>query len=161
MYKTMNDTINENNYNSNNLNICPICHENIDCMIPESYIIFNCCNQIAHIDCIISWANSNFAKNNKDNISSCIMCQSENEILHDITRNLNDISINIIHNNTNTPDLQNINSENIESDENNSTEPDQNNSTEPDQNNKWLPPCIKICTFIIGIGIIIILIIII
>jgi hypothetical protein len=83
-------------------NICPICHENIDFTKPESYIIFNCCNQMSHIKCIILWANSEFSRSSKSNVRySCIMCQQSNDILRDIAQNITnntDISINLSNN---------------------------------------------------------------
>ena len=52
-----------NEYNNDYDNMCPICHEIIDLNIPESYIILDCCKQSVHLDCIVDWTNSNFAKN--------------------------------------------------------------------------------------------------
>ena len=103
--------------NDSNENICPICHENIDFNKPESYIIFNCCNQMSHLNCLISWTNSVFTKSIKyNNRYTCIMCQKPSEFTQDIaqnicTQNIQDQSINCI---------QNINIETSENDSNTS-----------------------------------------
>lgn len=105
------------NINDSNENICPICHENIDFTKPESYIIFNCCNQMSHLKCLVSWTTSVFTKSIKSNNKyTCIMCQQPSEFLEDIAQNiyrqiLSDQSINYI---------QNINIEISEGDSNNS-----------------------------------------
>ena len=111
-----NDSENDCENNSEN-NICPICHEIINFSNPESYIIFNCCNQLSHIECLILWTNSEFSKSNKSNIKySCIMCQQQNDIIRDIADNL------YIQNNTETylNNSQNINNQITENSSNNS-----------------------------------------
>ena len=150
-----------NEYNKNKLvidtefNICPICHENIDFTKPESYIIFNCCNQMSHMNCIILWVNCEFSRSNKPNIKySCIMCQEPNEMLHDIAQNIanpTDISINISNNVTDSNIHDTYDSDNIDSENYN----DSNEENMQNLNEEYINCQKRICKFmsciIIGI----------
>ena len=175
--ETSNKTIIE--YNDNNL--CPVCYENIDLTKPESYIIFNCCNQMSHIDCIISWTNSAFSKTSKSNLRiKCIMCQEDNEMLYDIVITLNNYNNynnynNSINNGTNNS-INNGTNNSINNSINNGTNNSTNNDTNNDTNSSndlneqntsnfsdnYIPPIVcKIisnvifCTCIVGIILII------
>jgi len=106
--------------NSDDSNICPICHENINLNQRDSYLTFECCNQMSHFDCIVLWVNSNFKKSIKSNNKyTCIMCQQNNDIIRDIAENIN------IKNNTNN---------NVENNSENSTAESSNYSSMESEN---------------------------
>ena len=155
--ETSNKTIIE--YNDNNL--CPVCYENIDLTKPESYIIFNCCNQMSHIDCIISWTNSAFSKTSKSNLRiKCIMCQEDNEMLYDIVITLNNYNNYNNYNNSINNGTNNSTNNDTNNDTNSSNDLNEQNTSNFSDN--YIPPIVcKIisnvifCTCIVGIILII------
>lgn len=64
---------------------CPVCLELIKCDNNGDSIIFECCTNRVHIDCLKAWSTCDQNTNKR----ACIICQTETNFLYDFYRSLN------------------------------------------------------------------------
>lgn len=96
---------------------CIICLNDLK---DDNFFILECCNQPIHIQCLKDWINTNYNKNS--DISLCIYCKKQNNIINDLISNIkneNILIINDIENQLNNNNIINNNYNNINSDNNN------------------------------------------
>lgn len=89
---------------------CIICFNDIN-ITNNNYIILECCKQNIHIDCLKQWISTNYNINR--DISLCIYCKSNNDIINDM---VNNVVIDIeerVSNNSNSNNSNNSNVSNI------------------------------------------------
>jgi len=95
---------------------CIICLNDLK---DDNFFILECCNQPIHIQCLKDWINTNYNKNS--DISLCIYCKKQNNIINDLICNIkneNILIINDIENQLNN-NIINNNYNNINSESNN------------------------------------------
>lgn len=71
---------------------CIICFNDLN---DDNFFILECCNQPIHIQCLKDWININYNKNS--DISLCIYCKQQNDIINDLIQNVKNDNILIVN----------------------------------------------------------------